>query len=85
MNRIIKRIAEDANEDKVTYRYESYEFTVDYSLEIGSYESEQEADYIVDGMRDYLGTEDVEQAEFERDKVTFYNSTGEVVAVANAE
>lgn len=85
MNRIIKRIAEDANEDKVTYRYESYEFTVDYSLGIGSYESEQEADYIVDGMRDYLGTEDVEQAEFERDKVTFYNSTGEVVAVANAE
>ena len=70
---------------KVNYKVDSYEFTVDYTLDGDSYEAEQETASIIDGLMRYLHTDDIEQAEYERDKVTFYNASGEVVAKAVAQ
>ena len=73
------------NRAKVNYKVDSYEFTVDYTVDRDSYEAEQEASSIIDGFMRYLHTDGIEQAEFERDKVTFYNAAGEVVAKAVAQ
>ena len=64
------------------YQHKNYSFTVDYTLDNESHEAERDTAYIIGGMQRYLHSDDVEQAEFERDKVTFYNGAGEVVAIA---
>ena len=67
---------------KVNYKVDSYEFTVDYTLDRDSYEAEQETASIIDGLMRYMNTDDIEQAEFDADHVDFFNASGEVVAIA---